>query len=103
MNRFVFAVIATFFLIGIPAPTLAQTPIPCGKGADIRDALINNFHEIPVSLGLGDNGAMVEVFVSEKRTFTVLMTLPNGTSCMLAAGKYWETLQVSQEDKGPAT
>jgi hypothetical protein len=103
MKRFIFAVIATLPLIGISAPTMAQTPIPCGKGADLRSTLKKEYQEIPVSLGLGNNGGMVEVFLSTNRTFTILMTLPNGTSCMLATGEYWETLKASHKDKGPAT
>ena len=103
MKRFVFAIIATLPLIGILAPTMAQTPIPCGKGSDLRTTLKKEYKEVPVSFGLGNNGGMVEVFVSTNRTFTILMTLPNGTSCMLATGEYWETLKASYEDKGPET
>ena len=37
-------------------------------------------------------GTMVEVLTSDKGSWTILTTLPNGLSCMVAAGKYWENL-----------
>ena len=41
-------------------------------------------------LGLSNTGVMVEIFASNKGTFTILLTQPDGTSCFVAAGDYWE-------------
>ena len=55
-----------------------------------------NYSETPVSMGLASNGAMIEVFTSDKATFTILMTYPSGLSCMIAAGENWEAVPESQ-------
>lgn len=41
-------------------------------------------------MGLAGNGTAIEVFVSEAGTFTIVMTWPNGMSCLIAAGKDWQ-------------
>ena len=46
-----------------------------------------------VALGLASNGGIVEVLTSDEGgTLTIIITMPNGVSCMVAAGEYWEGL-----------
>ena len=70
-------------------PGLAQ--VMCAERNEIVKGLENKFSESPSSLGLVDNGNIVEVFVSdEKQTFTIILTRPNGQSCLITAGTHWE-------------
>ena len=50
-------------------------------------------------LGL-KNGNVVEVLRSEERTWTIIMTAPNGVSCVLAIGEHWQEV-VSKADEIP--
>ena len=50
---------------------------------DLHQALSN-------SMGLIDPTAVVEVFVSEAGTFTILASGTDGTSCILASGEGWD-------------
>ena len=61
-----------------------------------RDALLaalkKTHSEIPVSGGLTANGAVLEVLSSAEGSWTVIMTRPDGVSCIVAAGENWEDL-----------
>jgi hypothetical protein len=44
-------------------------------------------------MGLANNGGVIEVLRSpDSATFTIVITMPDGQSCMIAAGQSWETL-----------
>tara|TARA_B100000315_G_C14553179_1_gene576855 strand:- start:956 stop:1267 length:312 start_codon:yes stop_codon:yes gene_type:complete len=76
------------------APASAQQAVlPCGERAEIVEQLTNNFSETPVSMGLTKDGAVLEMFVSKDRTFTVVVTQPSGISCLVASGGSWENLE----------
>lgn len=74
------------------SPAMAE--IMCGDREEVIDSLENVHKESPISMGLAVNGTVVEVFSSKKGTFTIIMTHPNGLSCLVTAGEFWETLPV---------
>ena len=57
------------------------------KWPDIRADLSNLFGvRRPIK------GAVLEVFASKKGSWTFLITMPNGLTCVVASGQSWETL-----------
>ena len=42
---------------------------------------------------LGGGAAVLELYVSEAGTWTVVQTRPNGLSCIMAAGDNWQSMQ----------
>lgn len=84
--------VATLALI---TPAAAQAPSqqmpPCGPRVSILEQLERDFAETPVSRGLASNGTVLELLVSASGTWTMLISLPNGSSCFGAAGEMWET------------
>lgn len=72
------------------AKALAQ-PV-CGAHTLVSDNLQQAYAEAPVSMGVTAGGAVVEVFASQKGTWTLVITQPNGVSCLIAAGQDWESL-----------
>ena len=44
-------------------------------------------------MGVANNGAMIE-FLSSKlgKSWAIILTMPNGMTCMIAAGENWEAL-----------
>ncbi len=53
--------------------------------------LEKKFDERVVGRGLANAGkAMFELFVSEKGSWTVVVSEPNGRSCILASGESWQ-------------
>ncbi len=51
-------------------------------------------------MGLEKNGAVIELFVSETGTFTILMSYPNGLNCIIAAGENGEAVPAPQGGTG---
>lgn len=65
----------------------------CGERVDIIDTLKDRYHEVPVSMGLAGNGGVVEIFASQKGSWTIIVTRPTGVACVVSAGEAWETLK----------
>ena len=88
------AVPAILALVVLTAGGAFGQSVPCGDRTKIIDRLKNVYSEEPVSIGVTVNGAIIEVYVSEEGTFTVLVTNPNGSSCLISSGENWEQLPV---------
>lgn len=88
--------------LAIPASALAQTPgQQCAQRTSIVDTLANKYGEARQSIGLGANNAMVEVFASPTTgTWTILVSMPNGVSCLVASGQAFEAVAELPAPKG---
>jgi hypothetical protein len=81
---------AVSFLV-LTAPGIAQAQFAmCGERAAIVEQLKTRYQESRQAVGLISNSGAAELFVSEKGTWTMLMTLTNGKSCIIAAGHSWD-------------
>ena len=77
---------------------IAQARYFCLPHAQAVDKLQNRFQEKVVGVGLGqDQKSVVELYVSQKGSWTILITLNNGLSCITAAGKNWLEVEPSNE------
>lgn len=74
-----------------PIPPESQTAAMCVARADLVQALQQQFREAPAAAALTNTGAVLEIFATEDgETWTAVLTFPNGTSCLLSAGSYWQ-------------
>ena len=73
-----------------PTESVSQARTPCGDRTKITERLWNVYAEEPVSIGLMVNGSIIEVYASYDGTFTVLITSPEGLTCLVATGDNWE-------------
>ncbi len=73
------------------APKALANPV-CGNHKLVTDNLQQTYSETPVSIGVTVSGSVVEVYASPQGTWTMLITQPDGLSCLIAAGKDWENL-----------
>lgn len=62
----------------------------CGPRDEIVAQLGTVFREAPSGMGMIDPTAVVEVFVSDAGTFTILASGTDGNSCILASGEGWD-------------
>jgi len=67
----------------------AETQTVCGERSTFLDHLARNHGEAPVATGLVSNGSVLEVLASEKGTWTILVTRPDGLTCVVATGEAW--------------
>lgn len=64
----------------------------CTTHGALTEQLEQRFAEVPVALGLSSTGKVVQVFSAEGgATWTLVLIRPDGTSCIIAAGRYWQT------------
>lgn len=63
----------------------------CGERDRIVGELEQHFDESITAVGLVDDNAVVEVFVSSSGTWTIIATGTDGMSCVLSAGEGWES------------
>ena len=76
------------------APALADAPAGpvCDARKEVLGHLAGKYSENPVALGLATNGGVVELLTAgDGKTWTIVITLPNGQTCLVAAGENWET------------
>ena len=67
-----------------------QTGPLCDARTTVLTMLNGKFAEKPNSMGLANNGNVVEVLRSEDGSWTIIVTAPNGVSCLLASGEHWQ-------------
>lgn len=90
------AVIATVAL-----PAGAQTL--CGPRDKLIERLESQYGETQRAVGLKGTKALFEIWASEKGTWTVLMTRPDGTTCPLAEGTDWRDIEAADAALGDPT
>jgi hypothetical protein len=71
-------------------PTAAQAPT-CGPHETVVQSLAEQYREQPQSVGVIDNNTVLEVFVSDAGTWTIVVTDTAGRSCVLSAGEGWDS------------
>lgn len=77
-------------MIWLSQPALSQTG-NCAERGRIVQQLQTRFGEHRQSMGLQGSDAIIEVFVSDKtHSWSILLTRPNGVSCLVAAGQSWD-------------
>jgi len=76
--------------VGQPAAA-DQTPTACGPHADVIKALGSRFHETQSATALTSAGTLLEVLTADDgATWTIIVSRPDGLSCVVAAGQNWQ-------------
>jgi len=100
-NRF-FALSLILGGVLLAAQAVQAQPASCAARAVVIDRLQSRFGESRQGMGLGRNNAVVEIFASaDTGTWTILVTLPNGMSCLVASGESWE--RVAEQPPAPGS
>ena len=72
----------------------------CFNRGDLVKHLDGKFDESPVAAGLAANGSILEVFVSpDGITWTIVLTKPNGRTCVMASGESWMGIPMPKKGK----
>jgi hypothetical protein len=75
-------------LMAATSPAAAQSV--CGTRDTLLKQLSKEYQEAPVGVGLASNGAVVELLTSAGGTWTLMVTRPNGTTCLIGTGEAWQ-------------
>jgi hypothetical protein len=71
---------------------------PCFARADVAAGLLAEYDEVPRMRALTRRGRLVEMFVAPSGSWTLMMTQPDGMSCVMASGHGVEPIEVPEGD-----
>ena len=72
----------------------------CAKREEIVEKLWNRWQEKLVAHGLANDNRLVELFVAGNGSWTVVVSDPNGRSCVASAGLDWTSKIPEAPGKG---
>ncbi len=72
-------------------PAYAQT-IPCAPRDEVLRFVIEGQGEVRQAVGAARNGAMMELYAGDSGSWTLLVHLPDGRSCLLAHGESFQAM-----------
>jgi len=88
MKEFLFLAIGFALLAATGAQAQGRN---CATREKVVTRLADGYGESRQAIGLGANNQVVETFANlESGTWTVLVTMPNGLTCLVASGKAFE-------------
>ena len=94
MLRFAFAALLLF-----PAAASAQQ-LPCSARERVLSLVIDQRGEARLATGRAARGATIDLFAAESGTWTLVLNLPDGRSCLLANGNGFTATQGLQPARG---
>jgi hypothetical protein len=97
------AVIAGAFVSAVVlAGTAVAAPVYCGPRQAMLTKLANSLHQQPSSVALTNDGQLLEVVKSETNlAWAILITSPQGLSCIIAAGDNWQSKKIGSIVQDP--
>ncbi|MEM9476868.1 MAG: hypothetical protein AAGA71_16350 [Pseudomonadota bacterium] len=93
--------ITTLAAAAVTIPTLAQAQQFCADRQAITDRLKTGYGEAYAGGGLRNGNSVFEIWKSdEKGTWTILMTMADGRSCVMASGTNWREPNAIKQPAG---
>ncbi len=85
------------FLLGAALAVFSSAAMAqsqCNKRDNVISLLANKYKEAPVAVGVTNTGGLVEVLsTGDGNTWTIIVTTPQGMSCLVAAGEGWRAVE----------
>lgn len=84
----------------LAAPAFAQQP-QCAQRDAVLERLSATYHEEPVSLGVTATGSLLEVLASPEGSWTIIITVPGGPTCLVSSGEGWRgaPVQIAEDPR----
>ncbi len=66
----------------------------CNSRDKVLELLSETYSEAPVAVSVTNNGGLVEVLsTGDGNTWSIIITSPQGMSCLVAAGESWRLIE----------
>lgn len=98
MRKDLIALLLGLGALAAAAPAQAETR--CGPRDAVLKMLAERYDETRRGMGLAGQTQVLEVYASKDGTWTVLVTDPEGRSCLVASGQGWEDLRDALPPEG---
>lgn len=89
----------TATVLALPAPLAAQG-MPCAPRDRMLEIVIDRLGEARMATGEAGRGAMVELFAGPEGSWSILLHLPDGRTCLMANGRGFEATGGLQPTRG---
>ncbi|MEM7695151.1 MAG: hypothetical protein AAF318_11930 [Pseudomonadota bacterium] len=86
--------IATAAALQFVTADTAEARAVCKHRSEIVKILGAKFKETQRSFGLQNDRRVLELYASPTGSWTAILTLPSGRSCVVASGEAWTTLPI---------
>jgi hypothetical protein len=86
-------------LVIAATPVTAQT-LPCAAREQVLQFVIDQRSEVRLARGTASRGATLDLFAADSGTWSLVLHLPDGRSCLLANGDNFEATQGLQPARG---
>lgn len=93
-----FSIVVAIFLIAGVTSAAAQNI--CAERGELVKKLWDKWQEAQVARGLVNDNRLVEIFVSQKGSWTIIISDISGKSCVASAGKNWVSRGFKAPGKG---
>lgn len=98
--KFLLPLLAFSFLFVVSTAD-AQQP-QCNERDNVLALLAKKYKEIPIAAGVTNTGGLVEVLTDGNGgTWTIIVTTPQGMSCLVAAGEGWRNMRQDRSKLDP--
>ncbi|GLQ34516.1 hypothetical protein GCM10007939_07990 [Amylibacter marinus] len=99
-----FLALSLGFALCVMASNAKAQQVRCAERGEVIANLAKKYGETRQNIGLGRNNGIIETYASEETgTWTILITAPNGQSCLIAAGDHYENLNEPAITRGDDT
>lgn len=88
-RRLLIAALLGACMLSVPGRVADAMP-RCGARADLVAEITSRYRETLRATGLIAAHGKAELFLSDEGTWTLIATLPDGKSCIVAAGRDWD-------------
>ena len=90
MTHAAFVALALTASLLLASPAASQQP-KCDARDRVMSHLATQYDETPVAVGVTNRGTLLEVLsTANGSTWTIVVTMPDGISCLVAAGEGWQ-------------
>jgi hypothetical protein len=74
----------------------------CDERTKVIGHLASKYQEAPIAIGVTSSGGLVEVLTTgDGNTWTIIVSNPNGVSCLVAAGEGWRAIRFDNSSADP--
>ncbi len=98
MSKTLFALSLGFVAVIMATQAYAQSQ--CADRDSVIATLAQDYAEARRGIGLAANNAVVEVYASDAGSWSIIVTLPDGPTCLIASGVGYESLSDALPAKG---
>lgn len=95
-------VVATLILALVTVESASAVQIQCAAHRQMMGLLTKKYSEAPLAMGTVNADRYMQLFVSARGTWTIVVTKTDGQACIVAAGENWEKIPQVTARKDPA-